>query len=94
LPVLFITKRLLLDGVAALRFLLKGEIKFFGAVVKAHWTFFSMIPNTLSKRGAEVVARNTSTPNNSGRYKKSILTQYFIKNHTKFSDLTKQDFEE
>jgi GT2 family glycosyltransferase len=93
-PVLFITKRLLLDGVAALRFLLKGEIKFFGAVVKAHWTFFSMIPNALAKRGAEVLARNKSTPNNSGRYKKSILTQYFIKNHTKFSDLTKQDFEE
>ena len=93
-PVLFITKRLLLDGLAAFRFLLKGEIKFFLSVVKAHWSFFSMIPNTLSKRGAEVVARNTSTPNNSGRYKKSILYQYFIKNHTKFSDLTKQDFEE
>ena len=93
-PVLFITKRLLLDGVAALSFLIKGEIKFFLSVVKAHWAFFSKIPNTLSKRGAEVVARNTSTPNNSGRYNKSILLQYFMKNHTKFSDLTKQDFEE
>ena len=84
----------MLDGVAALRFLLKGELKFFVSVVKAHWVFFSMIPNALTKRGAEVVARNKSTPNNSGRYKKSILTQYFIKNHTKFSDLTKKDFEE
>jgi len=93
-PVLFITKRLLLDGIAAFRFLLKGEFKFFLSVAKAHAAFYSMIPNTLSKRGAEAVARNKSTPNKVGRYKKSILTQYFIKNHTKFSDLTKKDFEE
>ena len=77
---------------AAFRFLLKGEITFFLSVAKAHWAFFSMIPNTLSKRGAEDVARNKSTPNSVGRYKKSIVNQYFIKKNTKFSDLTKNDF--
>ena len=93
-PILFITKRLLLDGLAAFRFLLKGELKYFSSVAKAHWSFFAMIPNTLTKRNTEFVAREKSRPNKVGRYKKSIVTQYFIKNHTKFSDLTKEDFEE
>ena len=92
-PIVFITKRLLLDGIAALRFLLKGEFKFFISVAKAHFVFYLMIPKTLFKRGKESVARNNSTPNFVGKYKKSIISQYFIQNHTKFSDLSENDFE-
>jgi hypothetical protein len=93
IPVLFISKRLILDGIAAFRFLLRGELMFFFSIVKAHFVFYSMILKTLSKRRIESVARNNSTPNNIGRYKRSILVQYFIKNHTKLSDLSPSDFE-
>ena len=90
---LFILKRLILDGIAAFRFLLKLEFTFFCAVFKAHLVFYSMIPSTLRKRKAELLAQNSTTPNQVGRYQKSIIVDYFFNGKSKLSDLDKSKFD-
>ena len=90
---LFILKRLILDGIAAFRFLLKLEFTFFYAVFKAHLVFYSMIPSTLRKRKAELLAQNSTTPNQVGRYQKSIIVDYFFNGKSKLSDLDKSKFD-
>ena len=42
--------RMILDGVAAYKFLFEGNGKHFLAVAKAHFWFYLMLPNTLKKR--------------------------------------------
>ncbi|PCJ81409.1 MAG: dTDP-Rha--alpha-D-GlcNAc-pyrophosphate polyprenol alpha-3-L-rhamnosyltransferase [Bacteroidetes bacterium] len=92
-PLLFIYRRLLLDGVAALRFLLRGELIFFLSVVKAHLAFYRMIPSTIKKRQLELIARETNIANRTGMYKKSILIEYFLNKAKSISDLSFNDFE-
>ena len=89
---LLIFRRMLLDGVAAIRFLLRGEIKFFFAVVKAHFMFFSMLSRTLKKRASEKYTHNTEKSNLVGMYSKSILIQYFFKGIKKMKELSTSDF--
>lgn len=42
--------RLILDGIAAFKFLLQGEFKHFAAVFRAHQSFYRTLPTTLKKR--------------------------------------------
>ncbi len=42
--------RLILDGIAAFKFLAEGEFKHFSAVFKAHKSFYRTLPATLKKR--------------------------------------------
>ena len=42
--------RLILDGIAAFKFLAEGEFKHFAAVFKAHMSFYRTLPSTLRKR--------------------------------------------
>ncbi len=77
-PFLFI--RMSLDGVAALKFLLSGQPKDFGAVFKAHMAFYGRLNKTLKKR--------TGSYNKvSGIYQRSIVADYFLRGMRKFSDL-------
>lgn len=73
--ILFI--RMLLDGVAGLQFLLKGEFKHFVAILKAHIHFYVSVPILLKKR--------KSIPKQKRHYPvKSIVFDYFIRNKNKF----------
>jgi len=92
-PLLFIYRRLLLDGIAAFRFLLRGEYIFFLSIVRAHLAFYRMIPSTIRKRKLEINARRTHIANRTGMYKKSILIEYFINKAKSISDLSLTDFE-
>lgn len=76
--------RLILDGVAALPFLAKGEFKNIFAIIKAHNHFFRGFFKWKSKRLKD---SNPSSPNTFGVYNKSIIIAYFIKGIKKFSDL-------
>ncbi len=42
--------RMILDGVAAFKFLLSGQFRHFIAVLKAHRSFYSVLPSTIKKR--------------------------------------------
>ncbi len=69
IPVIFC--RLVLDGVAGMQFLLQGKFKHLLAILKAHFSFYSIVTVNYKKR-AQFQSENY--------YKtKSIVFQYYIK---------------
>ncbi len=72
--------RMLLDGMAALQFLLKGRPKHFFAIAKAHLSFYGLAPIFLQKRKKYA---------SSIKYFKteSIVFQYFIMKRKHFKQL-------
>jgi GT2 family glycosyltransferase len=76
--ILFI--RLLLDGVAVIRFMFQGKITHCFSVLKAHLSFYQLLPKYLNKRKLQ-----------SSNYKyftvKSIVWEYFVNNNRTFKDL-------
>jgi len=82
--------RLILDGVAGLKFLLSGDIKSVWAIIKAHFAFYAWLPN-LSKKRKKIKKINQSfsigEANRTGIYKGSLVWQHFAKGVKKFSQL-------
>ncbi len=77
--------RLVLDGIAGLRFLSQGKISHLIAILRAHFAFYGLF-NDLSR---ERLKRNQrSFKETKGVYQKSILIEYFLKENKKFSDLS------
>lgn len=71
--------RLLLDGLAAFQFLSQGRFKHIIAILKAHISFYSLLPKFITKR-----------KNNASHIKhyrvKSIVFQYFVRKRRHFND--------
>lgn len=76
--------RLLLDGIAGVKYLIGFEFKHFTAVIKAHWNFFGNYKMWKSK-GMETQHKAFLT--HVGVMKLSIVKSYFLKGRKKFSDL-------
>ncbi len=70
LYILFI--RMLLDGIAALRFLIQGNLKQCYTIFKAHISFYVHLPRILSKR--KKIQKKTRE-----YFSKSIVFDYFVK---------------
>jgi GT2 family glycosyltransferase len=75
--VLFI--RMVLDGIAGIKFLLEGQPKHLVAVLKAHFSFYQMFAINYNKRGAYQQTKYYFT--------KSIVLSYFIKKIHFFNEL-------
>lgn len=73
--VLFI--RLVLDGVAGIQFLLKGKPSHMLAILKAHFSFYSLFSKNYKKRSSQQLPNYYIT--------KSIIYRYFIKNNSIFA---------
>jgi len=84
-----IVVRMVLDGIAAIRFLLQGNSKDSLAIIKGHFDFYGSIPKTLRKRK---VLKTQDLKPASCIYKRSIVKKYFIENKIYFSQLNSQDF--
>ena len=69
IPVIFI--RLILDGVAGIQFLLQGKFKHFFAILKAHFSFYSLVAVHYKKRDPFQSTKYYKT--------KSIVFQYYAK---------------
>jgi GT2 family glycosyltransferase len=82
--------RLLLDGIAGLRFLFRGEFKHLLSIIKAHWTTFMQLNRLLKQR--RTLKKVSSKTNFSGLYNGNILWARYIKKITKFSDLNQRLF--
>jgi len=78
--------RMILDGIAAAKFLLGFEGKAFLAVAKAHATFYKNL-GVLRKSRAEI-QRHTLLNNHTEIFRKSIMWKFFVQKKTKFSELT------
>ena len=76
-PLLFI--RLLLDGLAGIRFLVKGEFGHFFAILKAHYYFYRLFSKNYKKRDTIQSKHYFKT--------RSIVFTYFIKNGTIFESI-------
>lgn len=83
-------RRMLLDGVAAFRFLSEGKSSYFIAVFKAHMSFYFYFGKMAKKRRNLKAA--ISQPNKTGWYRKSILVEYYLRKKKKFSELDANSF--
>ena len=68
-PVVFM--RIVLDGIAGIQFLFQGKFKHFRAIVRAHFAFYSLIPQNYEKRENFQSTKYYKT--------KSIVYLYFIR---------------
>jgi GT2 family glycosyltransferase len=79
-------KRLVLDGIAAMRFLFTAGFKDFFAVLKAHFSFYGTLNHTRKKRRIlkHLPLRNV--------YSRNIVFEHFLRGKKKFSDLDPSKF--
>lgn len=78
--ILFMFIRLILDGIAALKFLLEGKPKHFAAVFKAHISFYSLLSKMFAKR-------KRIHKNNAYYSVRSIVFQHFLLGKNKWEEL-------
>ncbi|MEZ4978429.1 MAG: glycosyltransferase family 2 protein [Chitinophagales bacterium] len=76
-PIIFL--RLLLDGIAAIRFLLQGKFSHFIAIIEAHFSFHFNQIRYLKDRKKQVKPSTI--------YAKSIVWEYFVKKRKKYKNL-------
>ena len=72
--------RLILDGLAGVQFLLQGKWKHTIAIIKAHFSFYSLIPTYLKKRTKKTTEIKYYSI-------KSIVWNYFIRKNRTFKQL-------
>jgi len=85
-----ILRRLVLDGLAGVRFLTEGKFSFVWAVLKAHFSYYAQIGKMRRKRKSE--RQSLNQPNLRGLYRRSIVVDFFAHHKTHFTDLQQQDF--
>ncbi|MFT5725118.1 MAG: GT2 family glycosyltransferase [Bacteroidia bacterium] len=79
--------RLLLDGLAGIKFVMDGESKSALMIVKAHWAFFGKVKFYWKKRQS---GPDLQSPKSlAGFVNLSMVFQYFAKGVTRFSDIKK-----
>ena len=77
-PSSIILQRLLLDGLAAIKFLIEGKIKHVFSIIKAHFDFYKEIRKITKEKLNQTHAE---------LYPKSIVLSYYLKRKKKFSEL-------
>jgi len=80
--------RMLLDGVAAIKYLLAGKWHFFSAVLKAHMAFHRLRKHTKNQHSSLKLTALT------GVYPGSVVYQYFIRGKKSFAALKSKRFEQ
>ncbi len=75
-----ILARLILDGIAGIRFVAQGKLGHLWAIVKAHFSFYYHLPKYIRKRKVQKIKANSSRP-------KAIVYSYFIENNKRYSEL-------
>ncbi len=78
--------RMILDGVAAFKFLFEGSGSHFMAVIKAHFSFYGHLSSTLRKR-KEMRIMPGFIDSTSGVFEKNIVYLHFIKGVKNYSEL-------
>jgi GT2 family glycosyltransferase len=82
--------RMVLDGVAAYKFLFEGKGAHFIAVVKAHISFYAHLASTLKKR-KDMKALPNFNYTDFGIFKRNIVYLHFVKGLKTFKELVKEN---
>ncbi|RLD27785.1 MAG: glycosyltransferase family 2 protein [Bacteroidetes bacterium] len=82
--------RLILDGIAGLKFMFDLHPRHSFAVLHAHFSFYRRFPKFYRKRIS--IQKNVKQKHVSGLYKKSVVFEYFLFGKKNFSDLKPEDF--
>jgi GT2 family glycosyltransferase len=82
--------RFILDGLAAIKFLVDGHVDHSWAIARAHFSFYSKFRIYHKKR--KEVKKTVMHFNAVGQFRKSIILRYFIGGVRKFSDLKERNF--
>jgi GT2 family glycosyltransferase len=77
--------RLILDGVSGVRAFVKGDFIEVGAILRAHWSFYTHFLQWYAKR--KIAKSLITAPTMNAIYPKSIIWQYFVKKKRTFTDL-------
>ncbi len=83
-----IPTRFLLDALAALLFLSKGNLAHIGSIIRAHWNFWYYFPRFIKKRketSVRVERVRHSQPNTEGRYSGSIVWGFYAQRKRTFA---------
>lgn len=72
--------RLILDGVAGVRFIFLGKFNHFWAIIKAHFSFYYSLPKFIAKRKVQKNKSSSSRP-------KAIVYSYYIKGIRRYSQM-------
>jgi hypothetical protein len=84
-------RRLIIDGIAGVRFIVRGEFKQLGSILKAHRDVYLKLGKTLKKR-KKIKAESTQF-NKTGLYKASILWEKFVLKKDEFGQLDEGKFQ-
>ena len=77
---------MILDGVAAFKFLFEGNGTHFFAVIKAHFSFYKHLPSTLKKRD-DMRLMPKFKDSTTGVYEKNIVFMHFVKKTKCYNEL-------
>ncbi|MBI4947609.1 MAG: glycosyltransferase family 2 protein [Bacteroidetes bacterium] len=80
----------ILDGLAGIKFFFSGDFSHCIAVIRAHFSFYTMIGKTLKKR--KFIQNKIKHYATGSVYRGSIVWAYFVKGKRKFSDLNRNLF--
>lgn len=81
--------RMILDGVAGLKFLLSGQVSHFLAVLKAHKSFYAILPQTIRKR--KELMRDIQHYTTTAVYLHCVVFDFYIRGKRTFKEI---DFKE
>lgn len=83
-------RRMIMDGLAAYKFLVGGQLGHFFAVFRAHISFYKNYRRFSAKRKS--LNATIHKPNMVGYYSKSVVWAYFVQGKRRFSELNPKDF--
>jgi GT2 family glycosyltransferase len=91
-PGFFVSKllwRMVLDGIAGMKFIFSGQFRHFVAVIKAHFSFYSSFSNVMKKR--KELKKNITKYTTSAVYLHSIIADYYLRGNKTFKEIDKPD---
>ena len=84
-------QRLSLDGIAGIRFMLRGEWKHLASVFNAHMAMYKHLPTLMKQR--KEIKKQSKKFNASGLYKGSILWARYVQKVANYSELDQRRFD-
>jgi GT2 family glycosyltransferase len=87
-----IFRRLCIDGLAGIRFLISGNFSHLSALIKAHFNFYANLKIILKKRKQFNQQFPQMSLNEKGIYKKSIVWKHYATKTRYFSAFSENDF--